>query len=206
MINKIEPMGIGIRAIFFFCSTVALINCGKRAEIDQPTFTKADSLTDLYLSLQDSMLLSWNLMINDDNQKIEAMHNLLHELMVTSIEPNELHAYEEQLDQLVELRYDQKSLADEDLIEEYDFASNLLVTELISQAESKTEFAYNTTLQKLVEEIRIADQRVNIYRESYDAITSKYNAFLSANRTHLTEISMQDSLELKPLFQMTYDN
>jgi hypothetical protein len=199
-------MRIGIRAILFFCSTATVMNCGKRAEMEQPTFTKADSLTDLYLSLQDSMLLSWNLMINDDNQKIEAMHNLLHELMVTSIGDNELHAYEEQLDQLVELRYDQKSLADEDLIEEYDFASNLLVTELISQAESKTEFAYNRTLQKLVEEIRIADQRVNIYRESYDAITSKYNAFLNANRTHLTEISIPDSLELKPLFQMTYDN
>jgi hypothetical protein len=199
-------MRIGIRAILVLCSTVTLMNCGKRAEIDQPTFTKADSLTDLYLSLQDSVLLSWNLMINDDNQKIEAMHNLLHELMVMSIGDNELHAYEDQLDHLVELRYDQKSLADEDLIEEYDFASNLLVTELISQAESKTEFAYNTTLQKLVEEIRIADQRVNIYRESYDAITSKYNAFLNANRTHLTEISVQDSLELKPLFQMTYDN
>ena len=97
-------------------------------------------------------------------------------------------------------------MADEDLIEEYDFASNLLVTELITQAESKTEFAYNTTLQKLVEEIRISDQRVNFYREDYDAITSKYNAFLEKNRNYLNEITQRDSLELKPLFQMTYDD
>jgi hypothetical protein len=199
-------MRIGISGLLFFCTVITVTNCGKKADIDQPTFTKADSLTERYLSLQDSMLLSWNLMINDDNQKIEAMHDLLHELMVASTGDNELHAYEEQLDHLVELRYDQRSLADEDLIEEYDFASNLLVSELISQAESRTEFAYNTTLQKLVEQIRIADQRVNIYRESYDVIASKYNAFLNANRTYLTEISMQDSLELKPLFQMTYDN
>src|SRR5688500_11517767 len=132
------------------------------------------------------------------------MNNLMHELMVTSIGDNELHAYEDQLDHLVELRYDQQSMGDEDLIEEYDFASNLLVTELITQAESKTEFAYNPTLQRLVEEIRVADQRVTLYREEYDAITVKYNTFLEKNRNYVSEITQKDSITLRPLFQMTY--
>lgn len=196
-------MGLRVSAFLFSCFSLLLLNCGKKAEVYQTTFTKADSLTDLYLSLQDSVLQSWNIMINDDNQKIKAMHNLLHELMVTSSNA-ELDVYEDQLEHLVALRYNQKSLGDEDLIEEYDFASNLLVTELISLAEAKTEFAYNTTLQKLVEEIRIADQRVNLYREGYDAITTKYNSFLENNRNYLIEISQKDSLTLKPLFQMTY--
>ena len=60
------------------------------------------------------------------------------------------------------------------------------------------------TLQKLVEEIRVADQRVNLYREDYDAITSKYNSFLENNKSYLIEISQKDSLQFKPLFQMTY--
>ena len=192
--------------IFCFCIGLLAINCGKRENVVyQTTFTKADSLTERYLSLQDSMLTSWNTMINDDNQKIKAMHNLLHELSVTSSdENNEYHAYEEQLNHLLQLRYDQYSLAEEDLIEEYDFASNLLVTELISQAESRPEFAYNTTLQKLVEQIRTADQRVNLYREEYDAITSRYNLFLKQNQASLNEVTQKDSIELKPLFQMTY--
>jgi len=196
-----------VSGILFFCSGIVLFNCGKKAEINDATFTKADSLTDLYLSLQDSVLQSWNVMINDDNQKIKAMHNLLHELMITSSnQDDQLHAYEEQLDHLTDLRYNQKSMANEDLIEEYDFASNLLVTELITQAESKTEFAYNTTLQKLVEEIRVADERVNLYREEYDAITFKYNMFLENNRNYLREITQKDSVELRPLFQMTYED
>lgn len=199
-------MRIHASGIFCFCIGMLVINCGKRDNVVyQTTFTKADSLTERYLSLQDSMLISWNIMINDDNQKIKAMHNLLHELSVTSSdENNEYHAYEEQLNHLLQLRYDQYSLAEEDLIEEYDFASNLLVTELISQAESRPEFAYNTTLQKLVEQIRTADQRVNLYREEYDAITSRYNIFLKKNRAYLDEVTQKDSLELKPLFQMTY--
>jgi len=194
-----------VSGILFFCSGIILFNCGKKAEITHPTFTRADSLTDLYLSLHDSVLQSWNVMINDDNQKIKAMHNLLHELMITSRNQDEqLHGYEEQLEHLIELRYDQQSMADEDLIEEYDFASNLLVTELITQAESKTEFAYNSTLKKLVEEIRVADQRVTLYREEYDAITFKYNAFLEKNRDYVSEITQKDSMVFRPLFQMTY--
>lgn len=183
------------------------MNCGKNVDADQTTFTRADSLTDLYLSLQDSMLQSWNIMINDDNQKIQAMHELLHELMITAPQRSyQLNLYEEQLDHLTQLRYTRKSMADEDLIEEYDFASNLLVSELISLAESKTEFAYSATLQRLVENIRIADQRVNNYRAEYDAITMKYNNFLESNKYYLTEFNLTDSLEMKPLFQMTYED
>lgn len=189
------------------CCGVLLLNCGKNTNTNPTTFTKADSLTDLYLSLQDSMLQSWNVMINDDNQKIEAMHNLLHELMITTPEQNDqLNAFEEQLDQLIQLRYTQKSLSDEDLIEEYDFASNLMVTELISLAEAKKEFAYNPTLQKLVEDIRISDQRVTNYRQDYDAITMKYNTFLETNKNYLQEINLTDSMETKALFQMSYDD
>ena len=197
-------MQFRLSVLLLSCLSLLLMNCEKKGEVHQTDFTRADSLTDLYLSLQDSMLQSWNIMINDDNQKIKAMHNLLHELMATSSN-NDLHGYEEQLGHLIVLRYNQQSMANEDLIEEYDFASNVLVTELISLAESKRQFAYNTTLQKLVEEIRIADQRVNFYREDYDAITSKYNSFLQNNRSYLIEISQKDSLQLKPLFQMTYE-
>lgn len=185
-----------------FC--IVLMNCGEnRTGEPNTTFTKVDSLTDSYLAYQDNMLQSWNIMINDDNQKIKAMHNLLHELLITHTdERDQLAKYEEQLDQLVRLRYTQKSMGNADVIEEYDFASTALVRELISLAESRTEFAYNITLQKLVEDIRMADDRVNNYREEYDIIVMKYNRFLEQNKSHLKEINHSDSLEKKHLFQM----
>ena len=70
-------------------------------------------------------------------------------------------------------------------------------------AESQKQFGYNSTMQKLVETIRTADQRVESYRTEYDHIANEYNAFLDRNRSMLTEID-QDSamLERKPLFQM----
>lgn len=184
------------------CCLFALCSCEKKTT-SQTHFTKTDSLTDTYLALQDSMLQAWNTMIHDDNRKIKAMHNLLHELVVTNPEKREeLNAYEERLDHLITLRYDQKSMSETSIVTEYDFASNSLVTELIALAESQKEFAYDTILQKLGDNIRAADQRVNNYREEYDFIATQYNRFIEKNQGMLKEIEEDTFLEKKPLFQM----
>jgi hypothetical protein len=183
---------------------IVLMSCvEKPAKTPDSTFTKADSVTDRYLAFQDSMLRSWNVMINDDNQKIKSMHDLLHELLIISSDDrDQLTKYEEQLDQLTRLRYTQKSMGNADVIEEYDFASTTLVRELISLAESQSQYTKNTTLQKLVEDIRLADERVNNYREGYDLVVMQYNEFLDNNKSYLQEANRDDSLEKKYLFQM----
>lgn len=185
-----------------------MCNCAKKEQVMvRPNFTKADSLMDTYLSLQDSLYKVWTVMINDDNQKISAMHNLLHELKLTNTEEQEtIRSFEERLSQLSLLRYNQTSMADTDVVEEYDFASNSMVTELTSLAESRAEFNYNTTLQKLVEEILAADQRVENYREQYDLIAIRFNEFLDKNKSVLSDSGEDKMHEKKPLFQMTSEN
>jgi septal ring factor EnvC (AmiA/AmiB activator) len=189
--------------IIVSCSFLAFCSCEHKRNAEATRFTKIDSLTETYLELKDSMLETWNTMINDDNQKIKSMHNLLHELKVSDpAQRKEFAKYEERLDQLENSRYTQKSMENTQLIEEYDFASNSLVTELISLAESQAQFAYNSTLQKLVEAIRTADQRVDNYREEYDRIATKYNRFIDEHKPMLKEIDDDTFLEKKPLFQM----
>ncbi len=112
------------------------------------------------------------------------MHNLLHELLVISTdERDQITKYEEQLEQLIRLRYTQKSMGNADVVEEYDFASTTLVRELISLAETTPEYPKNSTLQKLVDDIRLADERVINYREDYDLIVIDYNEFLDENKS-----------------------
>jgi hypothetical protein len=202
-----------MNATFYFsgiivsCSMLAICSCGDKPRPESPHFTKADSLTDTYLQLKDSMLQTWNAMINDDNQKIKAMRNMLHELKVSApSQRDQYKSYEERLDQLLQSRYTQKSMENTHVIEEYDFASNSLVTELISLAESQSQFAYNTTLQKLVETIRMADQRVENYRQEYDRIATSYNRFIDENKSFLKEIDQDTFLEKKPLFQMVAED
>lgn len=204
-----RPMRLFISGAILSLFGALLLGCGKKQanQPDTTTFTRADSLTEHYLSLQDSMLRAWNIMIHDDNQKIKDMHNLLHELMVSNPSQRETVAsFEERLHQLPRMRYTQKSLANTDVVEEYDFASNSIITELITLAESQTEFAYNTTIQKLVDEIRAADQRVNNYRTDYDSVVILYNRFISKNRSELKDIVQSNTLETKPMFQMVSED
>jgi septal ring factor EnvC (AmiA/AmiB activator) len=181
---------------------LAVIGCENKNTV-HTEFTKADSLTETYLALQDSMLQVWNTMIHDDNRKIKAMHHLRHELSMSRPEKREeLEHYKERLDDLLELRYDQQSMSDAELVSEYDFASNSLVSELIALAESQKEFAYNPTLQKLVDSIRAADQRVNNYRQEYDDIALRFNRFVEHHLNTLEEIEKDSTIQKKPLFQM----
>jgi hypothetical protein len=185
------------------CSIFAVFSCGDEHKSDDVQFTKLDSVTEQYLNLKDSMLEVWNAMINDDNQKLKAMHNLLHELKVSDPSKQaQYKSYDERLEQLVQSRYTQKSMQNENVIEEYDFASNSLVSELVTLAEAQKQFAYNTTMQKLVETIRTSDQRVDSYRMEYDRVASEYNQFIDRNRPMLKEIDQDTLLEKKPLFQM----
>ena len=177
-----------------------MLCCAKKGDIYHTTFTKADSVTDTYLSLQDSVLRSWNMIIHDDNQKIKAMRKLVHELQVTS-SVDSLGVYEEKLDHLKEMRYDVESMSDRNVIEQYDQLSQQLTSDIISIAERRSEFPYNTTLQKLVQEIRVADQRIDLFKSEYDVITKRFNAFLRENKIYLSEVGQKDSLELRPLFQ-----
>lgn len=180
------------------------LSCDSKKQQDGTSFTRIDSLTDMYLVLQDSLLDTWNLMIKDDNQKIKAMKSLLHELEVGGqFSPEELYSLEQRIDQLIKIRYTPKTMWNADVVEEYDFASNSLVTELISLAESHSAFSYNKVMQQLVEDIRAADLRVEHYRMEYDALAMTYNSFLEDHQEVLKEIDDTGSPDKKPLFQMT---
>jgi len=189
--------------IFVTGALLLSVGCNSKKHSDPTAFTKIDSLTDTYLALQDSMVDTWNMMIKDDNKKIRAMRGLIHELEIGGqYAKGELKSYEQRVEQLSRIRYTPKTMWNTDVIEEYDFASSSLVTELIALAESYTAFSYNTTLQKLVEEIRAADLRVENYRADYDAIALQYNKFIEENNELLKEIADNGKLDKKPLFQV----
>ena len=191
-------------ALFFITGVVPalVLQCGNKTEVAEETgYTHADSITEVYLMLQDSLHDTWSMMLSDDNEKIKAMKGLVHEMKIgTPYTPQKLVALEERIDQLAQIRYTPKTMSNADVVEEYDFASNSLVTELISMAESLPSFSYNTTIQKLVEQIRSADLRVENYRADYDSVATAYNRFIEQHATSIKEVTEGDSVMKKPLF------
>jgi hypothetical protein len=181
---------------------VAFTQCGNKPDApEQMNYTHADSLTEVYLMLQDSLHDTWNMMLSDDNEKIKAMKSLVHEMRIgTQFTPEKLAALDERIDQLTKIRYTTKTMSNTDVVEEYDFASNSLVTELVSMAESLSSFSYNTTIQKLVEQIRSSDLRVDNYRVDYDSVASAYNRFIDGHANSIKEITNTDTVMKKALF------
>lgn len=178
------------------------VQCGnKNEQAPESAFTEADSITAVYLMLEDSLHDTWNMMLGDDNEKIKAMKSLVHEMKIgTPYTPAELAALEDRIDQLVSIRYTFKNMNNADVVEEYDFASNSLVAELITMAESLSSFSYNTTIQKLVEQIRSADLRVENYRADYDSVALAYNRFIEQHAASIKEATGSDTVMKKALF------
>lgn len=178
------------------------MQCGSKPEApEEMGYTRADSITEIYLMLQDSLHDTWNMMLSDDNEKIKAMKGLVHEMRIgTQFTPEKLAALDERIDQLIKIRYTTKTMSNTDVVEEYDFASNSLVTELISMAESLSSFSYNTTIQKLVEQIRSSDLRVDNYRAEYDSVAAAYNRFIEQHTNSIKEITNSDRVMKKAMF------
>lgn len=196
------------RIIVFFIGGIGLcaaLGCTSKSEFRGNSFTEADSLTEVYLTLQDSLHDTWNIMLSDDNQKIKAMKSLLHELSIgTPYSREKIDTYNIRIDQLHRIRYTTKTMRNADVIEEYDFASASLVTELITMAESVSSFPYNKTIQKLVEDIRASDMRVENYRADYDSIALAYNRFLEQHHDLLKDITDTKFVK-KPLFTIAVE-
>ena len=186
-----------------FSGTFALsISCVKHEkETSTAVFTRIDSLTEAYLFLQDSMLHTWNVMMKDENEKLENIGRLLQELKKLSNEDQaRVESLEGRLEQLKRIRFTQKTMVNQHVVEEYDFASNSLISEVISIAESEPTFTQNTTLQQLTDWVKSADQRVPIYREEYDAVVDSFNQFLEQAKPYLQEIDKKNTGEKKVLF------
>ena len=186
-------------------ATFAAFSCSTRQR-ESEAFSQEDFVTESYLAYQDSMVQSWNMMISDDNEKLASLQSLVDELQKVehSEDQPSLEKFEQRLRQLHHIRYTQKSMANMDVIEEYDFASTALVREIVSAAELSTTFPENPRLQLLVDQVRMAEERVENYRADYDDLVGHYNSFLDQHRTDLP--INRDSIRKKPGFQLVSIN
>ena len=190
------------------CLLIGIVSCSNNREkpIDPPSFTKADSLTERYLDLQDSMLYAWNTMLNDEKQKFRAMHDLLHELITSNqFNQEELVALDQQLEELSNITLAPGEIDKTAFIEEYDFATNHIIKELTSLLSDPT-FSQSDRLQKMANEIMLIDQRVEVNRSNYDAIVREYNTFIQTNRSIIKEVVPDTPVMRMPLFSMTEEN
>jgi hypothetical protein len=181
----------------------ALLSCGRSATSNEKTsFTRIDSLTETYLTLQDTLLHSWNILIKDEQEKMNSVNAALDHLKkLTLPDPSQLASLSTRFEQLKQLHLTQKTLSNQYVIEEYDFATNSLISEILSITESNPALLQNKDLINLVDKIKVADQLTSTYRLGYDSIVFQFNTFLEKNKSLLQGID-NGSLEKRPMFSV----
>lgn len=194
--------------LLLICCAAGWASCNNRTSaLERNNYTHIDSLTDTYLNLQDSLLIVWNVMAKDENEKLRSIHEVLQAMSSSDLfNKNLVASLEQRLEQVKRIRFNQKTIANPHVVEEYDFASNSLISEIVSLAESNLTFIQKKELQPLIDAIKEADQRVNYFRSDYDFIAQKFNLFLDNYQNHLKEIDQNAINGKRPLFQMASDN
>ena len=191
--------------LFIFCTAglfIFLSSCEpKKKEISGTTI---DSLQQVMLNLQDSIHANWNTMIADDNQKIADAKRLLEEISYTNVyDQGRYDSLQNNLSQLLVMRYDSISMSNSALIDQYDSAANKVIGEIIALATNHPDYQSYPLMEELVKDIQDANGRVLRHRVNYDYTAKAYNLFLEENKEILKEIDSLKDLEKKPLFELS---
>jgi len=181
-------------------SAAFCIRCSNTTTTERTRFTKADSLTETYLSLQDSIHHAWNVVMKDENERLKTLQATLAHLQTSLQENEQVRSLHEQLEQLKRMRITPKTLGNPHVIEEYDVACSAMVNELNTFTSSRAYLLADKRVQELLNKVKISDQRLQEYRIAYDSLAVQFNVFVEKNKTILKDIDKNSGFHKRPLF------
>ncbi len=172
-----------VAAIACACSTSNTIH-------EHTTFSKADSLTDAYLVLSDSVLQSWNRIVGNEIDKSRALEEIINDLDHASLLTDELReSFQVRMDQLEKIRFTQESIGDPQMVEDYDLAYQSLVDDLAKLTKDNANSLFK----------HLQDNAI-LNRLSYDSLARSFNQFVQENRSLLKDVNANSELDAKPVF------
>lgn len=181
--KSISLIGLAIMA-FIACACSSSNTIHEHA--NSTRFTKADSVTDIYLLLNDSVLQSWNRIVGNEIDKTRTLQEIITDLDNASLLSEEAReSFQIRVDQLEKIRFTQESISDPQNVEDYDLAFQSLVADLTKVTKENASSMFGN-LQK----------NTLLRRLSYDSLARTFNMFLEENRSVLKDLELDE----KPLF------
>lgn len=194
------------KGIFF--SILALmfaISCTNHPEnkTTEANFSQIDSLRGTFLTIEDSLWHTWNVMINDDNEKIKSLKRLVEEVMYAGgVDSSITTGLLKEVKLLKSRRYTFKTMVDSDLIDEYDAISSSLMDSIITLASDHEEFERNIVMNEMIAEINESQGKILYYRIDYDGVAKIYNQFIEQNQSSMNDIDSKHVRKKLPLFEL----
>lgn len=164
--------------------------------------SRLDSLTETYLHLHDTVLFTWNGILRDEQQKIAILGELIGRMESSRIfdEPT-LSSLRTRLEQLERIHFTSKTLANPDVVDEYDFASSSLIVELTSLFEAHAALLNRPDWQQLIDEVKTVDMRSSLARDTYDTLAWQLNSFIEEHLDLMPDIAPQSGLQKTNYFK-----
>jgi hypothetical protein len=186
--KTLSLIGLAVTALFACaCSTSNSIH-------EHTRFSKADSLTDAYLVLSDSVLQSWNRIVVNEMDKSKTLQELIEDLDHAHLLTDELReSFEVRMDQLEKIRFTQETIEDQQIVQDYDVALQSIIDDISKIAKSPGSPDANAMFKYL-------QQNSFVNRLSYDSLARSFNEFVQKNKTALKDIETEKELDEKPLF------
>ena len=165
----------------------------------------ADSLLIQYQALTDSVDSNWMVMIDDDDQKHFLMNRLLQEVSYTNnYDKARLEQLTMLLDELIDMRYDQQTMSDSDLIDAYDSATFAVCDQIFAFARSHPRFESIPIMAELIEDINARNNYILMHRIHYDNWVKELNEFKKNNKDAILSGDASIDVEEMPLFQLPF--
>lgn len=166
-----------------------------------------DSLRSVYYGLNDSLEQSWNLMMEDDDGKINNLQLLLDEIRkLENHSQDTLDSLGLMINELQHMRYDSLTVGISNRIDQYDSATSAVSDAVIAYAESIPELEFNPVINVLLDQVMRANHSVLLYRIRYDNFSEDFNRFLEKYKNVMSAIdSSGGQVYKKPMFRLVND-
>ncbi|MCU0420774.1 MAG: hypothetical protein MUC38_14055 [Cyclobacteriaceae bacterium] len=176
--------------------------CTSGGSAHQRQISRLDSLTETYLHLHDTVLFTWNSILRDEQQKIAMLNELIGRLETSQLfDEATLASLRTRLEQLERIHLTPKTLANPDVVDEYDFASAHLIVELTTLFETNTALLNHPDWQQLIDEVKTVDMRGSLARDTYDSLAWQLNRFIEEHLDLMPDIAPQSGLERANYFK-----
>ena len=175
----------------------------RTSEITQrKTVSEVDSLTDVYLQLQDSMWMAWQKLLKDETQRVNSLeaaveHLTAHEVFSAQVSQNR-HFH---LKQHSGIKITTRTMADKHMVHEYDQACRTLMSEINSITAGNTAFKKDSNCLLLCHQVLRTEAETQLYRQRYDSLALAFNQFLARHQAVMKEIDPDCTLKEIPVFQ-----
>ena len=174
---------------------LTFINCSGKRNSTRLTTQDIDSINVRAVMLQDSIQATWKVMQSEDDEKLTYMKRLIDEVSYTNVYDQQTYdSLAQSIEQLKAMRYDDRSMANSESIDQYDSATRSVLNRVITFAENHPKYEDYPIMKELIDDIIAFDQRVIYRRVDYDNFIETNQKVFSENGKNYTK---------KPLFQLT---